>query len=139
MYSIYADDVCIYSNVFVLESMKVISPKLTLEDNAAGSLTMKLPQKNVGYGSIARMTTDISVQKDGVEIWAGRVLSESMDFYNNRDLYCEGELAYFNDSTQPPAEFSGQSIRAYLEELIRVHNSKVGANRQFSIGAVTLT
>ena len=138
MYSIYADDVCIYSDVFALESMKVISPKLTLEDNAAGSLTMKLPQKNVGYGSIARMTTDISVQKDGVEIWAGRVLSESMDFYNNRDLYCEGELAYFNDSTQPPAEFSGQSIRAYLEELIRVHNSKVGANRQFSIGAVTM-
>lgn len=138
MYSIYADDVCIYSNVFALESMKVISPKLTLEDNAAGSLTVKLPQKNVGYGSIARMTTDISVQKDGVEIWAGRVLSESMDFYNNRDLYCEGELAYFNDSTQPPAEFSGQSIRAYLEELIRVHNSKVGANRQFSIGAVTM-
>ena len=138
MYSIYADDVCLYSDVFALESMKVISPKLTLEDNAAGSLTMKLPQKNVGYGSIARMTTDISVQKDGVEIWAGRVLSESMDFYNNRDLYCEGELAYFNDSTQPPAEFSGQSIRAYLEELIRVHNSKVGANRQFSIGAVTM-
>lgn len=138
MYSIYADDVCIYSDVFALESMKVISPKLTLEDNAAGSLTMKLPQKNVGYGSIARMTTDISVQKDGVEIWAGRVLSESMDFYNNRDLYCEGELAYFNDSTQPPAEFSGRSIRAYLEELIRVHNSKVGANRQFSIGAVTM-
>ena len=30
MYSIYADDVCIYSNVFALESMKVISPKLTL-------------------------------------------------------------------------------------------------------------
>ena len=138
MYSIYVDDVCIYSEVFALESMKVISPKLTLEDNAAGSLTMKLPQKNVGYGSISRLTTDISVQKDGVEIWAGRVLSESMDFYNNRDLYCEGELAYFNDSTQPPAEFSGKSIRAYLEELIRVHNSKVGANRQFSIGAVTV-
>lgn len=74
MYSIYVDDVCIYSDVFALESMKVISPKLTLEDNAAGSLTMKLPQKNVGYGSISRLTTDISVQKDGVEIWAGRVL-----------------------------------------------------------------
>lgn len=138
MYSIYADDVCIYSDVFALESMKVISPKLTLEDNAAGSLTMKLPQKNVGYGSIARMTTDISVQKDGVEIWAGRVLSESMDFYNNRDLYCEGELAYFNDSTQPPAEYSGLSVRGYLERLIAVHNSKVAANRRFTLGAVTV-
>ena len=138
MYAIYADDVCIYSDVFALESMKVINPKLTLEDSAAGSLTMKLPQKNVGYSSIARLTTDISVQKDGEEIWAGRVLSESMDFYNNRDVYCEGELAYFNDSTQPPTEYAGKSIRAYLEALIRVHNSKVRPNRQFSLGAVTV-
>ena len=30
--------------------------------------------------SIVRMVTDISVQKDGEEIWAGRVLSESEDF-----------------------------------------------------------
>ena len=43
MYSIYADGVCIYSDVFALESMKVLSPKLVLEDNGAGSLSMKLP------------------------------------------------------------------------------------------------
>lgn len=138
MYSIYADGACIYSDVFAVDSMKVINPKLTLEDNGAGSLVVTLPPHNAGYASIVRMVTDISVQKDGEEIWAGRVLSESEDFYRNRILYCEGELAYFNDSTQPPAEFSGKSIRAYLEELIRVHNSKVGANRQFSIGAVTV-
>lgn len=138
MYSIYADGVCIYSDVFVLESMKVLSPKLVLEDNGAGSLSMKLPPMNVGYESIIRMITDISVQKDGEEIWAGRVLSESKDFWNNRDLYCEGEMAFFNDSSQPPAEYRGLSVRAYLERLIAVHNSKVAANRQFSLGAVTV-
>ena len=138
MYSIYADGVCIYSDVFTLESMKVLSPKLVLEDNGAGSLSMKLPPMNVGYESIIRMITDISVQKDGEEIWAGRVLSESKDFWNNRDLYCEGEMAFFNDSSQPPAEYRGLSVRAYLERLIAVHNSKVAANRQFSLGAVTV-
>jgi len=138
MYSIYADGVCIYSDVFALESMKVLSPKLVLEDNGAGSLSMKLPPMNVGYESIIRMITDISVQKDGEEIWAGRVLSESKDFWNNRDLYCEGEMAFFNDSSQPPAEYRGLSGRAYLERLIAVHNSKVAANRQFSLGAVTV-
>ena len=138
MYSIYADGVCIYSDVFALESMKVLSPKLVLEDNGAGSLSMKLPPMNVGYESIIRMITDISVQKDGEEIWAGRVLSESKDFWNNRDLYCEGEMAFFNDSYQPPAEYRGLSVRAYLERLIAVHNSKVAANRQFSLGAVTV-
>lgn len=138
MYSIYADGACIYSDVFAVDSMKVINPKLTLEDNGAGSLVVTLPPHNAGYASIVRMVTDISVQKDGEEIWAGRVLSESEDFYRNRILYCEGELAYFNDSTQPPAEYSGLSVRGYLERLIAVHNSKVAANRRFTLGAVTV-
>ena len=138
MYSIYADGACIYSDVFAVDSMKVINPKLTLEDNGAGSLVVTLPPHNAGYASIVRMVTDISVQKDGEEIWAGRVLSESEDFYRNRILYYEGELAYFNDSTQPPAEYSGMSVRGYLERLIAVHNSKVAANRRFTLGAVTV-
>ena len=138
MYSIYADGACIYSDVFAVDSMKVINPKLILEDNGAGSLAVTLPPHNAGYASIVRMVTDISVQKDGEEIWAGRVLSESEDFYRNRILYCEGELAYFNDSTQPPAEYSGLSVRGYLERLIAVHNSKVAANRRFTLGAVTV-
>lgn len=138
MYSIYADGVCIYNDVFALDSMKVVNPKLTLEDNAAGSLSMTLPTMNVGYNTITRLTTDIAVQKDGEEIWAGRVLQDDTDFWNNRVLYCEGELAYFNDSTQPPAEYAGLSIRAYLEKLLAVHNSKVPANRRFYIGAVTV-
>lgn len=139
MYAIYADGVCIYNDVFALENMKAISPKLTMEDNSAGSLTMTLPTVNVGYQTIIRMKTDISVHKDGTEIWAGRVLSESMDFWNNRVLYCEGELAFFNDTTQPPAEYPGLSIRELLEKLIEIHNSKVPDNRKFTIGAVTVT
>ena len=138
MYSIYADGACIYSDVFALESMKVLNPKLTMEDNAAGSLVMTLPPQNVGYSTINRLTTDISVQKDGVELWSGRVLQENKDFYNNRVLYCEGELAFFNDSTQPPGEHAGLSVRAYMERLIDIHNSKVPANRQFRLGAVTV-
>ena len=138
MYSIYADGACIYSDVFALESMKVLNPKLTMEDNAAGSLVMTLPPQNVGYSTIDRLTTDISVQKDGVELCSGRVLQENKDFYNNRVLYCEGELAFFNDSTQPPGEHAGLSVQAYMERLINVHNSKVPANRQFRLGAVTV-
>lgn len=138
MYSIYADGECIYNDVFALDHQKVVSPKLTLEDNSAGSLSVKLPPSNRGYGSIRRMVTDLSVRKDGEEIWAGRVLSEKKDFWNNRELYCEGELAFFNDSTQPPAEYPGLTVRGYLEELLAVHNAKAAKNRRFTIGAVTV-
>jgi len=139
MYSIYADGICIYNDAFALDNIKVIDPKLTLEDSAAGSLSMILPPSNIGYGTIVRMVSDISVHKNGEEIWAGRVLSEDKDFWNNRVLYCEGELAFLNDSTQPPAEYYGQTVRGFLEILINIHNSKVADDKQFTIGSVTVT
>lgn len=138
MYTIYADGVCIYNDVFAVGDMKVINPKLVMEDSSAGSLTMTLPPSNKAYKTIARLTTDIRVDKDGEELWSGRVLSESMDFWNNRILVCEGELAFFNDSSQPPKEYKGLGIRAFMSDLIDVHNSKVPANRRFAIGAVTV-
>lgn len=49
MYSIYADGVCFYNDAFALEEMAVIDPKLVLEDRAAGSLSLKLPQSNLAY------------------------------------------------------------------------------------------
>lgn len=138
MYTIYADGVCIYNDVFSLDNMRLVSPKLTLEDNAAGSLVMTLPPTNIGYESIVRMVTDIEVRKDGKSYWSGRVLSESKDFWNNRVLTCEGALAFFNDTTQPPAEYSGLSIREFLEKLVEIHNTKVSENRRFIVGAVTV-
>lgn len=138
MYKIFADDICIYNDISPLESLKLISPVLTLEDNAAGSLSLTVPPTNVGYNNIIRMKTDIVVFRDGDEIWAGRVLTERMDFYNNRILYCEGELAFLNDSTQPQAEYHNISVRGFFETLINNHNSKVSENRRFTVGTVTV-
>lgn len=138
MYCIYADGVCIYNDIYSLDNMRVVNPKLVLEDNSAGTLTMTLPSSNIGYSTIIPLVTNISVTKDNGEIWAGRVLSESRDFWNNRVLCCEGELAFFNDSTQPPAEYHGLTVRGFLERLLEIHNGKVGKDRQFQIGAVTV-
>lgn len=139
MYSVYADGVCIYNDAFALDNMKLASPKLTLEDNAAGSFVMTVPPSNARYQHHHPYGDWTSpVHKDGKEIWAGRVLSENEDFYRNRVLTCEGELAFFNDSTQPPAEYAGGTIREYLEAMIAIHNAKVGDNRKFTIGIVTV-
>ncbi len=139
MYSVYADNTCIYNDISPMENLKLISPKLTLEDNAAGSFSMTVPITNVGYNLIKRLTTDISVRKNGREIWAGRVLTEDNDYWNNRILYCEGELAFLNDSTQPQAEYHNMTVRGFLQALIDIHNAKVGDNRKFTLGAVTVT
>lgn len=137
MYKIYADDLCIYDDRSPNQALKLASPKLTLSDSSAGSLTMTVPVTNIGYDAIQRGTTAVTVFKRDREIWSGRVLSEKVDFWKNRVLTCEGELAYLNDTIQPPAEYHGLTVRGFLETLISVHNSKVEADKQFVVGIVT--
>lgn len=139
MYSIYADDVCIYHDGSPLESVRAVSPKLTLSDSAAGSLTITIPPTNAGYSTIERLNTEIRVLREGTEIWCGRVISETSDFWKNRKLTCEGELAFLNDTMQPQAEFHHVTPKQFLEAIIAVHNSKVEERKQFTVGNVTVT
>lgn len=139
MYSIYADELCIYDDLCTLEDIILSEPKLTLEDNNAGSLTFVLPPSNIGYEVVKRLTTKIFVKKNGDEYWEGRVINETVDFWNCRHIVCEGSLAYLNDSLQPPAEYHNQTVRSFLETLISIHNSKVSQDKQFTVGVVTVT
>ena len=133
MYKIYADDILIYDDTSSDPFFKVVSPKLTMEVNAAGSLTLTIPPGNAGYDTISLMTTDISVEKDGKEIWFGRVLQEEKDFLNNRTLTCEGALAFLNDTTQQQGTYdtAGQTgIIFLLETFLNEHNSHVPDDRK---------
>jgi hypothetical protein len=139
MYSIYSDGVCIYSDQATEDKWKVISPRLVMGDNCSGSLELKLPPKNAGYESVKRLTSEIIVYKDYKEIWSGRVITENTDFYNNRYIYCEGELAYLNDSIQPPAEYHDMTVSEFLQKLVWIHNEQVDSKHRFTVGAVTVT
>jgi len=139
MYSVYAGSTCIYDDTSNDKSLRLIAPTLELADSAAGSFKMTVPVTNAGYNLIERLKTYITVKKDGEEMWEGRVIDESIDFWKNRTLTCEGELAYLNDSTQPPAEYHDLTVRGFLETLIQIHNSKVSEERRFTVGAVTVT
>ena len=139
MYTIFADDVCIYDDTNNMKEFRVVSPELSLADNSAGTLTMTLPPTNVGYDTVQRLKTTITVYRNNQEIWEGRVLSEQTDFYKNRKLTCEGELAYLNDTIQPQAEFENPTPESFIRAIIAEHNSHAPANRQFTVGTVTVT
>lgn len=139
MYSVYAGNTCIYDDTSSAKELRLINPVLDLGDNAAGSFKMTVPVTNAGYQIIDRLTTYIRVEKDGQEMWEGRIIDEKIDYWKNRTLTCEGELAYLNDSTQPPAEYHNMTVRGFLETLLNIHNAKVSADKQFQVGAVTVT
>jgi len=149
MYSIFCDGVCIHHGPSPDENLKVLEPKLKLSDNAAGTLTFKIPPNNVGYQNIHRLTSEIVVKRKNFndtynkvvyeEIWSGRVIEEKEDFWKNREITCEGELGYLNDTTQPPNEYHDITPTTFLTNLISIHNSKCEESKRFTVGIVTVT
>lgn len=138
MYSVYGDGICIYNDLYLSGAVNALTPKLNLSDNSAGSLEITLPVGNAGYEKLERLSSEIVVKRDKEEIWAGRIISEKANFQNSRVLTCEGEFAYFNDTTQPPTEYNEIDVYSFILALINEHNSKVEENKQFEIGAVTV-
>ena len=84
------------------DELKLGTPKLHIEVNAAGTLDFELPMTNVAYSKIIPMVTELHVVKDNQKthnkhIWFGRVLTIDTDLYGTKTCHCEGGLAYLND------------------------------------------
>lgn len=139
MYSVYSDDICIHNDAYLDNGYKLIGPKLTLEDNSAGSFEMTIPLNNAGYDSAKRLASTIHIERDGKFFWEGRIINEKSDFQKQRRVTCEGELGYLNDTTQPPGEYHDYTVRQFLTALITEHNRKVDDSKKFTVGAVTVT
>ena len=135
IYKILCDGNLIYDSRD--EEKLIVNPMLELEVNKAGSLSFIILPGSEHKDLIKRMKSTITVLRDTEIIFTGRVTEIQDDFYNRRSVYCEGALAFFNDSIQPLSEYHGITVRGYLEKLVQVHNSQVEENRQFTVGVVT--
>ena len=139
MFKIKCDDMVLYDPRF--DDLTVIDPTLELELNQPGSLTFKLPPDHPYYDIPTKMKSIISVFQDETEMFRGRIIEEKIDFYKRKQLVCEGQLAFLNDTLQRPAEYHDMTVRGYLEQLINSHNKQVSSNeyKTFKVGAVTVT
>lgn len=130
MFSIKADGLCIYNDRYPTEQYQMISPVLKMADSVAGSLDGILPPVNIGYDKLKRMKSVMTVERNGHEIWEGRIVEDSYDFYKHRHIYCEGALAYLNDTCQPQHEYKNVTLSEFVEAVLDVHNSKVDEQRR---------
>lgn len=130
--------VCIYAPGSALDTTKLISPTLTREFGKAGSLEFTIPLGNVAHSALQKLKTVVSVEQDGKEIWQGRVMSHEQDFLLRQKVYCEGELAYLNDTDVPPYTAKDVTIRQFLDFLCKNHTSLTDSYKSFRIGNVTV-
>lgn len=144
MYTIYTDGKLMYDPSLFHEGYGVITPKVTVEINKAGSLEFKMPPNNVYYGKdadgndlIKKLKSILTVFQNGKEIFRGRALSADKDFYKQKTVYCEGELAFLLDSVQRPYTFNGP-VANLFRQYINNHNSRVDIDKRFTVGEVSL-
>lgn len=138
MYTIYADGQLVYAPTLSGEGYAAISPKVEVEVNKAGSAGFVLPPGNVMYDRIQKLKSVVTIYDRDEEIFRGRVLHDEKDFYNRKDIYCEGELAFLMDTIVRPYSHKG-GVEALFRKFVDNHNSQVDSWKQFRPGIVTVT
>lgn len=141
MYQILCDNNIIHD--VRLDDLQVIGARCSLEVNKTGSLTFSILPTHPNYNDIKKHTSVITLLRDNEVVFVGRVLNDEVDFYNIKNVQCEGELSYLLDSIQRKKKYNLTgvgSIKTYLEDLISIHNSQVVESRkQFVVGNVNVT
>lgn len=130
--------VCIHDISDITDTKKLISPTLTREVGKAGSFEFTMPLGNVAHSALQKLRTTVEVEQDGVSIWQGRVMDHDQDFLVRQKIYCEGEMAYLNDSGAAPYSARNVSISQFLEWICDNHNAQVDAYKAFTPGKVEM-
>lgn len=136
MYQVLCDNNLLFDHG--VDDLKIINPRLTLEVNKVGRFDFTIYPTHPLYGLIQKLKSVIEVYQDGVLLFRGRPLNETMRFDKSKDITCEGDLAFFNDTIMRPYNFTG-SISDFLQTIITSHNAQAGADKQFTLGNVTVT
>ena len=137
MYKVLCDNTLMYDPR--IEELALINPVVELEENKAGSFSFKMPPEHPLYSSVKRRKSVMQVYQDDELIFSGMCIEVKEDFYKRKDIYCEGELSYLNDSVQRPNRYQDVSVRGLLEAYILNHNAQVEEEKRFTVGMVTVT
>lgn len=132
----WSEKVCIYDPGAEDDSKILLDPVLTREDSKAGSFEATVPMGNIAHSALQKMKAIVEVEQDGEPIWQGRVMSHDMDFYLNQKIYCEGELAYLNDSAMTPYKYEWITISEFLGKVLDNHNDQTEGYKAFYRGKV---
>ena len=112
--------------------------------NTINSFIFTIYPNNEGYNLINPLSTLVKVlnTKTNKYEFIGRVLSPTHSMSSNglvsKSYVCESELAYLLDTYQSYEEIHNDTVRGYLERLIRVHNANTDSNKQFTVGNVNV-
>lgn len=136
VYTVYCDNELLFDPR--VDELVIFDKKVALEVNKTGSFDFKIYPSHPMYDRIKRLKSSIEVYQDAYMVFRGRVLDDSQDFDNAKDVICEGDLAFLNDGIIRPYTYSG-SVSGFLSYILTEYNAQVEETKRFTLGNVTVT
>jgi hypothetical protein len=136
MYKVTCDGKLLHSDD--LQGLKIVDGELSLELGKTGAFDFIIYPQHPYYEYVKPVISIVEVYRNELSIFRGRVLNIKYGFYNEKQVSCEGELAFLLDSIQRPWEFNG-SPEELFRKFIEYHNSQMDSERQFTVGNITVT
>ncbi|MBP5593884.1 MAG: phage tail protein, partial [Pseudobutyrivibrio sp.] len=137
IYRVQLDGVDIFSPS---KELGLLSTKLSLEINAAGTFTFTMPPCHTYYNAPKVMLSIVEILENDVSLFYGRVIEIKTNWNNEKEITCEGALAFFNDSIQRPRIWppvgGTTTPESFLRDLIAVHNEQVSSDKAITIGSI---
>ena len=137
MYTAYLNNNLFFSTSSNLDSLKLITAQLNLQAGQAGTFTFSIAPDNTAYNNFTKLTSWVDVYRDTVLLFSGRVIEITEDFKLVRTIVCEGLLAVLADSVFRPITFNG-TLQSLVQTMIESHNAQVEADKQLTIGTITI-
>jgi len=136
MYTIYHDGRLMFDPRF--DEYGLSAPTLTLEAHKFGSLSFTIYPNHPEYGRLNKISSTLSVYKDGVLFFQCRPAWSKRGMRNSIQYKCEDILARLNDFQMRPFDYSG-TLEGFVDAVLASYNDRVEISKQILKGRVTVT
>lgn len=142
-YKVYSDNTLIFDSRWHDKNRQIYDASVDLELNKTGSFSFTIYPSHPAFSVLQKLKSIITVYQDDYLLFRGRILNDEQGWYNEKQVSCEGELAFLVDSIQRPYDFMSGDKHTTITELftfyITNHNAQVDEDKRFIVGNVTVT
>lgn len=136
MIKVYADGVITYDSR--LEKYDLAGLKVTTGLNKGGTAEITMNSGHPAYGAYTNYKSIVEIYRDTRLLFRGRSLYPMDNYYNQRTVYCEGELCFFQDAVSRPYLYQ-DTPAAIFAAVVQNYNTQVEQVKQFRVGTITVT